>query len=77
MVEDLRVYRSSNCGCMEATGVISMFEVLVHVDPGGQGEAFVDAGDWQDVLFFDCRGIYDLLCQTGNYLRALPQEGAL
>ena len=44
-VEDIVSGFSQECGCYEETCLIWPFEMILHLEPDGTGDAFFDAGD--------------------------------
>ena len=66
---------SDECGCPEETWNINGVDALIHLEPDGRGEIFLDAGDWQDEKIVDCCGIDNLLQQACAWVRSLPCEG--
>ena len=65
---------SDECGCPEETWNINGIDVLIHLEPDGRGEIFLDAGGWQNEKIVDCCGIDHLLQQASAWVRSLPCE---
>jgi hypothetical protein len=45
-VEDITVSKNSDCGCYEEQCLIWPFDVVLHLEPDGTGDAFFDNGDY-------------------------------
>ena len=69
------IYKNPDCGCSEQEIQIGMASVLIHVEPNGIGEAFIDFGDWDEEKTFECSGMDDLLAKVKQYISSLPPEG--
>jgi len=71
-VRTLEKRHSEECGCPEEHFEIYGFaEVIIHMEPDGSGEAFIDFGDWQEEKEFQCADIDDLRQKTVDYITSL------
>lgn len=65
--------QSEECGCTEEEMVMRNVHVIIHMEPNGDGEAFLDAGDWVDEWHFEsCADIDDLRQRTWDRISAMP-----
>lgn len=69
--------KSDECGCPEEDLLVGMFDVTIHLEPDGSGEAFIDCGEWQEEKKFICSGIDDLRQQVADYIYSLPKHPSL
>jgi hypothetical protein len=65
---------SDECGCPEEMWNISGVDALIHLEPDGTGEIFLDTGGWQDERKVDCNGMCDLRQKAAAWVRSLPHE---
>lgn len=66
---------NEDCGCQEQHLNIGLIDTVIHIEPNGTGEAFFNAGDWeQEVSFPTCDNIDDLREQAEEYILSLPVE---
>lgn len=63
---------STECGCPEEEWEIGMFNVIIHLEPDGRGDIFIDCGDWEDDRRVECSGIDDLRKQAAEWVRSIP-----
>lgn len=65
--------RIATCGCIEHDIMMLHISATVHLEPNGDGEAFVDFGDWdEEWRFKNCRDIDDVKQHTLQRFLALP-----
>jgi hypothetical protein len=63
---------SQDCGCPEEHIEIHGFaEAILHMEPDGSGEAFIDFGDTQEEKEFQCTDIDDLRRKVVDYITSL------
>lgn len=63
-----------DCGCYEETCIIFPFDVILHLEEDGTGDAFFDCGDWDFEKNFPALTIEELRKQAVEYVRNLPWE---
>lgn len=71
-VEIVKSYLSSDCGCPEQELVVGMAVVTIHLDPDGTGDAFIDMGEWQVELSYQCKTMGELKQKVVSYIESLP-----
>lgn len=64
--------QSGECGCPEEEWLIGMFNVIIHIEPDGRGDIFVDCGDWQSERTVECDGIESLRSKAANWIYSIP-----
>jgi len=56
---------------------IGMFNVVIHIEPNGEGDIFIDCGDWQDERRVKCSGIDDLRKQAAEWAYSIKINPSL
>lgn len=75
LIETVEERLSEECGCPEHDIMLNHISATVHMEKNGDGEAFVDFGDWQEEWFFSCCGnIEELKRKVASKLKAMPVE---
>jgi len=66
-------YINQDCGCLEKQIEVLTLDATIHLEPNGNGEMFIDCGDWEDeITFKNCSDIVDLEKRAINYINKLP-----
>ena len=73
-VEVVKSYLNKDCGCPEQELVIGMAVVIIHLEPDGTGDAFIDMGEWQSEEIFDCTTMDELKEKVTNHINSLPVD---
>ena len=73
-VEDIKGGFSADCSCYEEMCVIYPFEVILHLEPDGTGDAFLDCGDYQIEENFSAKNIAQLRDATVKFINDLFKE---
>lgn len=69
--EGIRI--NPNCGCLEEHYSVGMIDVVIHLEPNGSGEAFLNAGDWEEELTWKkCHTLEILKEKVAKYIESLP-----
>ena len=70
--EFLASRKSEECGCLEEDWIMGMVDVTLHIEPDGNGEAFLYNGDTELEVTFECSGIGDLREKVADYIQKNP-----
>ena len=73
LVETVAERFSEACGCPEHDITLDHITATIHIEPNGDGESFINFGDWQEEWYFDnCKDIEELKRKTAERFSALP-----
>lgn len=67
---------SEECDRPEELWRVGTLEVVIHLEPDGEGHIFIDAGDWEMDLSVQTTGIADLRERAFSVIDALPTDGS-
>ena len=71
----IREGKSEKCGCPEREAMICGFWCIIHYEPDGSIDVFMDCGEWDaDLRLEGCRDLDDATERTRQYIMALPVE---
>lgn len=73
-VEDIRPGVNPDCGCYEEQCLIWPFEVILHLEDDGTGDAFFDGGDCEFEMNFPATTIEELRAAALGFVQSLPME---
>lgn len=65
---------SEECGCPEEHWNWRHLEVIIHMEPDGRGQLFIDAGDWDHEEMFECSNIKELRNKARDWVYNLKEE---
>jgi hypothetical protein len=69
------VYINQGCGCLEKQIVVLTLDATIHLESNGNGEMFIDCGDWEDEITFpNCSDIVDLEKRAIDYINKIRGE---
>lgn len=68
MLDGFRNTKGADCGCPEIEGIIWPYDVILHLEPNGTGEAFFDDGDEQVEVTFQAVTLDELVKAAKDYV---------
>ena len=71
-----RAYLDEDCGCPVEEWCYGGLWLMLHHEPDGSLEMFVDAGEWECEVALAGASIEDARAQAFAWVDALPREGA-
>lgn len=70
-VEDIKPSVNPDCGCYEEECFIYPFDVILHLEPDGTGDAFFDDGDGDIEKNFPAKNIEELRAAACQFVAEL------